>query len=82
MKKLWILMAWLCCGWLQPLLAQEVADIVKAYPRDKSIVVEYDLGVDADFVRLFVSLDGGVTYRGPLQQVSGGFWSSPRLGCA
>lgn len=55
----------------QPMLAQEVANIVKAYPRGKNIVVEYDLGADADFVRLYVSLDGGATYRGPLQQVSG-----------
>lgn len=71
MKKIWILMACLSCIWMQPLLAQEVAGIVKAYPQDKSIVVEYDLGIDADFVRLFVSLDGGVTYRGPMKQVSG-----------
>lgn len=54
-----------------PSLAQETAEIVKAYPRGKAIVVEYDLGADADFVRLSVSLDGGNTYRGPLQQVSG-----------
>lgn len=54
-----------------PMFAQATAEIIKAYPRGKAIVVEYDLGADADFVRLFVSLDGGVTYRGPLQQVSG-----------
>ena len=64
-------MAWLGCWMLQPLIAQEVAEVVKAYPRGKSIVVEYDLGADANFVRLFVSLDGGATYRGPLRQVSG-----------
>lgn len=52
-------------------MAQETANIVRAYPRGKAIVVEYDLGADADFVRLSVSLDGGTTYRGPLQQVSG-----------
>ena len=51
--------------------AQELADVVKAYPRGKAIVVEYDLKADVDFVRLFVSLDGGITYRGPLQEVSG-----------
>jgi hypothetical protein len=51
--------------------AQETVEIVKAFPQKKTIVVEYDLAEDADFVRLFVSLDGGVTYRGPLQQVSG-----------
>lgn len=54
-----------------PMFAQATAEIIKAYPRGKAIVVEYDLGADTDFVRLFVSLDGGVTYRGPLQQVSG-----------
>lgn len=51
--------------------AQETAEIVRAFPKGKTIVVEYDLAADADFVRLFVSLDDGVTYRGPLQQVSG-----------
>lgn len=71
MKKILILMAWLGCCMMQALQAQEVAEIVKAYPRGKTIVVEYDLAVDADFVRLFVSLDGGATYRGPMQQVSG-----------
>lgn len=56
---------------MQPCVAQEKTDIVKAYPQGKNIVVEYDLGADADFVRLYVSLDGGANYRGPLQQVSG-----------
>lgn len=51
--------------------AQESVEIVRAFPKGKAIVVEYDLAEDADFVRLFVSLDGGSTYRGPLQQVSG-----------
>ena len=71
MKKYWILMV--CLGFMiwQPVSAQGVADVVKAYPQGKAIVVEYDLEADADFVRLFVSLDGGVTYRGPLRQVSG-----------
>lgn len=51
--------------------AQETIEIVRAFPQRKAIVVEYDLAVDADAVRLFVSLDGGATYRGPLQEVSG-----------
>lgn len=51
--------------------AQGTVEIVKAFPQKKSIVVEYDLAEDADFVRLFVSLDGGTTYLGPLRQVSG-----------
>ena len=71
MKKILILIALLGCCMTQPLLAQEVAEVVRAYPSDKRIVVEYDLVSDADFVRLYVSLDGGITYRGPLQQVSG-----------
>ena len=70
MRKFGPIVFMLCClsvsAW-----AQEVADVVKAYARGKTIVVEYDLKADADFVRLFVSLDGGNTYRGPLQQVSG-----------
>ncbi|MBR6878349.1 MAG: hypothetical protein IKM95_03070 [Bacteroidales bacterium] len=70
MRKL-VMLLLLGCFMVQSVWAQEVADIVKAYPRGKSIVVEYDLGADADFVRLFVSLDGGAIYRGPLQQVSG-----------
>ncbi len=71
MRKLAAIMFLLGSLMWQPMLAQEVANIVKAYPRGKNIVVEYDLGADADFVRLYVSLDGGATYRGPLQQVSG-----------
>lgn len=70
MKKIGLIVFLLCCLSFSA-LAQEVADVVKAYPRGKTIVVEYDLKADADFVRLFVSLDGGNTYRGPLQQVSG-----------
>lgn len=61
----------LACCLGKALTAQEAACIVKAYPRGKTIAVEYDLNADADFVRLSVSLDGGLTYRGPLQQVEG-----------
>ena len=64
-------MFWLGMMLMQPCVAQEKTDIVKAYPQGKNIVVEYDLGADAEFVRLYVSLDGGINYRGPLQQVSG-----------
>lgn len=70
MKKI-ILLFGLCCLMLTSAWSQETAKIVRAYTQKKSIVVEYDLAEDADFVRLFVSLDGGITYRGPLQQVSG-----------
>ena len=71
MRKTGLLMVLLGCLMVQPLWSQETADIVKAYPKGKDIVMEYDLGADADFVRLFVSFDGGITYRGPLQQVTG-----------
>lgn len=71
MRKAILIIAALCSLMLSSAFAQETAEIVKAYPRGKTIVVEYDLGADADLVRLFVSLDGGTTYRGPMQQVSG-----------
>ena len=60
----------MCC--LMPSVwAQEMVEVVRAFTNRKAIVVEYDLALDADLVRLFVSLDGGDTYRGPMQQVSG-----------
>lgn len=71
MKRILVIMVLLGAMMLQRALGQEAANIVRAYPRGKAIVVEYDLGADADLVRLSVSLDGGNTYRGPLQQVSG-----------
>lgn len=71
MKKIVALLVLWCCFVVPSLTAQEVAKVVKAYPEGKAIVLEYDLGVDAEQVRLFVSTDGGATYRGPMQQVSG-----------
>lgn len=71
MRNKAFILFWLGMMLMQPCVAQEKTDIVKAYPQGKNIVVEYDLGADAEFVRLYVSLDGGVNYRGPLQQVSG-----------
>lgn len=69
-KRIFLLV--LLAGLVMPSLwSQETIEIVRAFPNRKAIVVEYDLAVEADFVRLFVSLDGGATYRGPLQQVSG-----------
>lgn len=50
---------------------QKQPTIVNVSQRDNNIVVEYDLPDAADFVRLYVSLDGGNTYRGPLNEVSG-----------
>lgn len=71
MRKLGLCLLLLVCWLGQTVSAQDAASIVKAYPRGKTIVVEYDLNADADFVRLSVSLDGGITYRGPLQHVEG-----------
>lgn len=71
MKKTGVLLVFWCCLLSYLLPAQEVAKVVKAYPQGKAVMVEYDLGVDAELVRLFVSTDGGATYRGPLQHVTG-----------
>lgn len=71
MRKTGLLMVLLGSMMMHPVFAQNTADIVKAYAKGKDIVMEYDLASDAELVRLFVSLDGGITYRGPLQQVSG-----------
>lgn len=71
MRKFSLCFVIFCFVLVHGLSAQEAASVVKAYPRGKTIVVEYDLMADADFVRLSVSFDGGATYRGPLQQVSG-----------
>ena len=70
MRKVIVILAWLCCL-MSSALAQETVEVVRAFTNRKAIMVEYDLAADADLVRLFVSLDGGNTYRGPLQQVSG-----------
>ena len=70
MRKVIVILAWLCCL-MSSAWAQETVEVVRAFTNRKAIMVEYDLAADADLVRLFVSLDGGNTYRGPLQQVSG-----------
>ena len=51
--------------------AAKAQQIVNVSQKNNAIVVEYDLPAAADFVRLYVSLDGGKTYRGPLKEVSG-----------
>ena len=71
MKKIVILFACLCGLVVPSAWAQETVEVVRAFTNRKAIVLEYDLAMDADFVRLFVSFDGGTTYRGPMQQVSG-----------
>ena len=71
MRKIVLLLALFSTLAMSSAWAQETVELVRAFSQRKAIVVEYDLAEDADFVRLFVSLDGGETYRGPLQQVSG-----------
>lgn len=71
MRKIVLLFTLLACLTMSSGWAQETVELVRAFSQRKSIVVEYDLAEDADFVRLFVSLDGGATYQGPMQQVSG-----------
>ncbi len=71
MRKIGLLIAFVCSLMAATSQAQMHTEVVRAFAQDKSIVVEYDLALDADVVRLYVSLDGGETYRGPLQQVSG-----------
>lgn len=71
MKKIVILFACLCGLMVPSVWAQETVEVVRVFTNRKAIVLEYDLAEDADLVRLFVSLDGGATYRGPMQLVSG-----------
>lgn len=55
-------------GFALPSFAQQIVDV---HQMGDKIVVEYDLGQPAEFVRLYVSTDGGINYRGPLKQVEG-----------
>jgi len=70
MKKLFLL---ICCVFGLSLLAlsQQSARVVNAYSQNENIIVEYDLDVNAEYVELFVSVDGGATWRGPMSRVSG-----------
>jgi len=58
-------------------IAAKAQQIVNVSQKGNDIVVEYDLTNPADFVRLYVSLDGGETYRGPLKEVSGELTNVP-----
>ena len=51
--------------------AATAQQIVNVSEKNNAIIIEYDLPEAADFVRLYVSLDGGSTYRGPMKEVSG-----------
>lgn len=51
------------CSW-----AQQIVDV---HQQGDKIVIEYDIDKPADFIRVYVSTDGGSNYRGPLVEVSG-----------
>lgn len=67
MKRLVLLLGFL----LLAVLSMKAQQIVDIHQVGDKIVVEYDLSQPAEFVRLYVSTDGGATYRGPLKQVEG-----------
>jgi len=50
--------------------AQNHVSNIKVQLHDLMLIVTYDLATRSD-IELFVSFDGGITYRGPLQHVSG-----------
>lgn len=52
------------------LVAQEHVSNIRVQQRDAMLYVAYDLAIRAD-IEVFVSFDNGVTFRGPLQNVSG-----------
>ena len=54
--------------------AQQIVDVRQV--GDK-IVISYDISAPADFVRLYVSTDGGKNYRGPMKQVKGDLRNVP-----
>lgn len=67
MKKYWIF-------WVMTLMAAVSAkaqQIVDVHQSGEKIVIEYDIDQPAEFVRVYVSTDGGETYKGPLQYVEG-----------
>lgn len=57
-------------------IAAKAQQIVNVSPKNNDIVVEYDLNNPADFVRLYVSIDGS-PWRGPLKEVSGDLTNVP-----
>ena len=67
MKRLLLILA-VALGFALPSFAQQIVDV---HQMGDKIVIEYDLSQPAEFVRLYVSTDGGTTYRGPLKQVEG-----------
>ena len=67
MKKYTLLFGFL----LLAVFSMKAQQIVDVHQSGDKIVIEYDLSQPAEFVRLYVSTDGGVNYRGPLKQVQG-----------
>lgn len=57
-------------------LGVKAQQIVNVSQKNNDIIVEYDLTDAADFVRLYVSVDGG-QWRGPLKEVSGDIANVP-----
>ena len=51
-------------------VAQNDVSNIRVQQLDNMIVITYDLAARAD-IEVFVSFDGGVNYRGPLQYVTG-----------
>lgn len=69
MRRNTLLIAILIAIFALPATAQKIVNVSQ---RNNDIVVEYDLPAKAEFVRLYVSLDGGKTYRNSyLKEVSG-----------
>ena len=60
MKRLLLILA-VALGFALPSFAQQIVDV---HQMGDKIVIEYDLSQPAEFVRLYVSTDGGTTYRG------------------
>jgi len=67
MKRL-LLTLTILLGWAFAARAQQIVDV---HQMGDKIVIEYDLSQPAEFVRLYVSTDGGDTWRGPLKYVEG-----------
>ena len=58
------------CSMVGTVAAQNHVSNIRVQQSDEQLIVTYDLETTAD-VEAFVSFDGGVTYKGPLQHVFG-----------
>lgn len=73
MKKCYLILGFLLLSAF-PMMAQQIVDV---HQSGDKIIIEYDLSQPAEFVRLYVSTDGGANYRGPLKQVTGDVQNVP-----